>query len=252
MAHIDFYRDEFEYTRSDDLLQREIKSIQYMSEIVKELTKLRKNAKIKLLDVGCGRGVFLQHFAKNFKKFNIELYGTDISKPQIEKAKKLGFKFKRSDLEKGINYQDETFNIVYAAELIEHLYNPDLLIQEINRILKPNGYIIISTPNLVAWFNRILFFLGNQPLFYETSTKSTLIGSGIVRKIKARKLPVGHIRIFTKGALKDILQEYGFEVLEIKGAAFDSGLKGILLKIDSLFNHIPCLASDLVVLARKK
>ena len=43
-------------------------------------------------------------------------------------------------------------------------------------MIVPGGHLIITTPNLQAWYNRILFALGIQPIFYETSTRSTHIG----------------------------------------------------------------------------
>ena len=53
--------------------------------------------------------------------------------------------------------------------MIEHLYNPDHMLEECRRVLKPGGLLIISTPNLQAWYNRILFLFGVQPIFYEVS-----------------------------------------------------------------------------------
>ena len=135
---------------------------------------------------------------------------------------------------------------------IEHLYNPDNFLSEINRILKKQGHLILSTPNLCAWFNRIIFLFGIQPLFVETSTKSKLIGGGPLKKLKNGKTPVGHLRIFNKDSIIDLLEENEFEIINIKGAIFDSGFPKWLLFFDNLFRIFPSLSSDFVILARKK
>ncbi len=54
-------------------------------------------------------------------------------------------------------------------EVIEHLYNSDLVISEIYRILKRNGILILSTPNLASWINRLVLLLGYQPFSHDVS-----------------------------------------------------------------------------------
>jgi 2-polyprenyl-3-methyl-5-hydroxy-6-metoxy-1,4-benzoquinol methylase len=136
--------------------------------------------------------------------------------------------------------------------LVEHLFNTDKFFEESQRVLKKNGYLIITTPNLCAWFNRIFMLFGIQPLFLEPSTKSKLIGAGPLKRFKKESQPVGHVRILTINAIKDLLKENGFELKDIKGAVYDQGLPEILLPIDKIFAFFPSLASILVVIAQKK
>ena len=117
--------------------------------------------------------------------------------------------------------------------------------------MKKDGYLIISTPNLLAWFNRILVPIGIQPLFVEPSTKSKLVGAGPLKRFKQDSVPVGHVRIFTLSALRDILEMHGFKILEVKGAIYESGFPKNVLKIDKLFSKRPTLSSHLVILAKK-
>jgi hypothetical protein len=102
-----------------------------------------------------------------------------------------------------------------------------------------------------AWYNRVLFLLGIQPLFYEISTKSPLIGAGILRHIKKGTVPVGHIRIFNVRGLKDLFASEGFDILQVKGANFAALPKPALL-IDSLIAAYPKLASNIVILGQKR
>jgi SAM-dependent methyltransferase len=99
-------------------------------------------------------------------------------------------------------------------------------------------------------YNRVLFFLGIQPLYYETSTKTTAIGAGPLRRIKRGTAPVGHLRVFNRRALIDILTQEGFEVLKIAGAIMPVLPRPVQL-VDARFNRFTSLASEFIVLARR-
>lgn len=85
------------------------------------------------------------HFLSIMKKNNIEILTTD-----IEKEKLL--------------FEDKTFDIILAAELIEHVYNPYNLFKESYRVLAPGGYYIITSPNLSRLKNRLQFFFSGKPV----------------------------------------------------------------------------------------
>ena len=53
--------------------------------------------------------------------------------------------------------------MIIASEIIEHIYDTDFFIEELKRILKPNGRIIITTPNMHSAANRLLFLIGKFP-----------------------------------------------------------------------------------------
>src|SRR3989344_5980541 len=194
-------KDHYEYwsriRKTDEkIYDREKKSLDFISEVVE--------GNSNFLDLGCGYGKFLAFIKKRFP--NLKVKGIDYSKKEISIAKKSGLDVKWCNFETGINENDNSFDIVYSGEVIEHLYNPDIFLSEVSRILKKNGYLILSTPNLCAWFNRILMLFGIQPLFVEPSTKSKLVGAGILKRFKKDAHPVGHVRIFTIEALKDMLK----------------------------------------------
>jgi 2-polyprenyl-3-methyl-5-hydroxy-6-metoxy-1,4-benzoquinol methylase len=225
-----------------DLFERERKALTYIKE--------HKAAK-KILDVGCGDGLFMDRIrdALNGRK-KIEIWGVDYSKYKLKKAEKKGHSVKWCDLEKGLPFEDGTFDVIYAAELIEHLYNPDYFLEECYRVLKKNGVIIVSTPNLQAWYNRVLFMFGIQPIFYEVSTKSPAVGSGVLKKIKKGEAPVGHVHVFNRAGLVDMLRQEGFEITKFLGAQFHALPKAVHF-IDKAFNSRPSLASNLIAIAKK-
>lgn len=239
MEFIDYYDKGKWEQRQKSLYQRERIALKIINTL---------KEKTNILDIGCGDGTFLANIKANNPQ--VKLYGVDFSKFQLEKAKTIAT-VKQANLEKGIPFKENTFDVIYCAEVIEHLFNPDFLLEECNRILKKNGYLILSTPNLCAWFNRILFPLGIQPLFLEPSTKSKCIGAGPLKRLKDGTTPVGHVRIFNKDAITDLLTENGFQIIKIKGAVFESGLPKPILLIDNIFKFIPSFAADLIILAKK-
>ena len=237
----DYYNENgWGINKNQSLLKREQIALNY----IKNLTL----KKAKCLDIGCGNGKFLNYIS--IEKPDYELFGIDLSEFQVKYAKKLKFNFQTCNIEEGLPFKDDTFEIIYAGELIEHLYNPDFFLNEVKRILKKGGYLILSTPNLCTWYNRILFLFGIQPLFTESSTESAQIGSGFLKRFRDDR-PVGHLRVFNKNAIVSILKKSKFEQIKIKGTIFPS-LPLIMRFLDYGFAKTPSLASGFVILAKKE
>lgn len=205
-----------------------------------------------LLDVGCGDGLFVAEVDERLglSKRGWSLHGVDFSTAMVQAAGSRPYTFAECNVEDGLPFADESFEIVTAGELIEHVYDPDRLLREVRRVLRPQGHVLLTTPNLQAWYNRALFLAGIQPLFYETSTKSPMIGAGPLRRIKKGTIPVGHLRVFNRRALLDLLESEGFRPLDVRAAAFEA-IPPSVRGLDRLFNRWPSLASNLIVLARR-
>jgi SAM-dependent methyltransferase len=130
---------------------------------------------------------------------------------------------------------------VLFSEVIEHLVDPDAALDELHRVLRPGGHLLLSTPNLAAWYNRALLLLGTQPVFSEVS----------LRGIHGRpgSQVVGHLRLFTARALRSMLPAAGFHVVRIAGAPYHD-VPRPLRPLDRAACHVPSLASILLVHAR--
>lgn len=198
----------------------------------------------KILDVACGAGLLGKTLSDN-------VCGFDLSREAIQVAQKNGINAKIGDVEKKWDYPDEYFDIVVASHIIEHVVNPDHLILEAKRVLKKNGLLIVATPNLAAWFNRILLLIGFQPFFTEVSTVDKTLGLKLTRKFTALRSPLGHLRVFTACSLKDILSLYGFRITKTAGAEFLS-FPFILRFIDRLFSQTFSLASSIIIVGKKE
>ena len=134
-----------------------------------------------ILDIGCGRGDFLRVFSD----LGHNVIGVDIAKDVKRYCDP--HKVIICDLDKKkIPLEDSSVDIIFTKSCIEHLYYPLNLIQEANRVLKKNGYLIILTP---SWVHH---------------------------KFGPFYLDFTHRTPFTMPSLKDILQIGGFNTLTTK------------------------------------
>lgn len=175
----------------------------YLYKIYKQIENLDIDDKsgIKILDIGCADG----SFAKLLKEKGFNVYGIDISEKAISRAVEAGIKASQCDVEQGINFPDNFFNIVIASEVIEHLYDTDYFLKEISRVIKGNGCLFISTPNLASLKNRIRLLMGKYPQHseYRLTPDSS-----------------GHIRNYTVNTLKLQIIEHNWRIIKITSPNF--------------------------------
>lgn len=200
----------------------------------------------RLLDAGCGDGTFLGFLDAAFP--HLELEGIDFSQDRIEGRQPSRAVLRQADLNRGLPYDDASFDVVYSGEVLEHLLDPDTFLRHVRRVMRVGGLFVLSTPNLFAWYNRALMLCGVQPLFVEMSNESGSVGVGPLKRFKLQERPVGHVRIFHPAALRDLLALHGFRVLDVRGASFER-FPGLLRRVDAWVAKVPTLSSDLVVSA---
>lgn len=124
-------------------------------------TFLPEGKEQKLLDVGCG----ISTISLRCKERGFNVYGIDFSSVAIEKAREKGINVLKADLDKdGIQFEDAFFDVVWAGDILEHVFDPIFLLKEISRVLKQTGKLIISTPNDLNLFTRArIFITGKSP-----------------------------------------------------------------------------------------
>lgn len=136
----------------------------------------------RVLDIGCATGSYLEHFSGNS-------LGIDISKKNIEIAKAKGLNVKLSNIEKSLPFSDNEFEVVFCAHVLEHVDSPIKLLQEISRILKEDGSLIIGLPTEIS-----LARLFNDHYF---------------------KSHRGHMYSFTISNMKRLLEHAGFTMEKV-------------------------------------
>ncbi len=194
-----------------------------------------------VLDVGCGDGAAAMLAAQ--RNPGHRMIGLDWSAGALGRARQLGLTVVRAGVDApGLPFAPESADVVIMSELIEHLVDTDSALDEVFRVLKPGGSLLLSTPNLAAWYNRGLIALGVQPIFSEVSLRGVYGRPG--RQV------AGHLHLFTRRALVALLAARGFAAIRVRGARYHD-VPRALRPVDRAFCAWPAAASILLVHARK-
>ena len=108
---------------------------------------------ISILDLGAGEGAFsvrlsdhgftdieaCEIISDRFRVPGIQCHQIDLNDPDFSKL------FKKK------------YDLLIAIELIEHLENPSRFLLNLQYLVKPHGYLLISSPNVASWYSRLLF-----------------------------------------------------------------------------------------------
>jgi 2-polyprenyl-3-methyl-5-hydroxy-6-metoxy-1,4-benzoquinol methylase len=146
-----------------------------------------------VLDLGCLDGTLGELFVKQGNRVK----GIDASKEAIQKARDRGVDARLGNLDEPFPFADASFDVVFAGEIIEHVFEVDQFVEEAFRVLRPGGFFIVTTPNLAAFGRRLLLLLNRNP-HIEISFKAPDAA--------------GHIRYFIASTLKQFLTSKGFVI----------------------------------------
>ena len=197
----------------------------------KAINLLPDLSKQKIIELGSGQG----ELARIIKPLAKEITCVDDSPIYIRNLKGRGFKVIQADLNQRLPFQTSQFDGVVSLEVIEHLSNAGEFLKEINRILKPKGWLVISTPNIAWWGYRLFALIGQPP-----------------------KKEGYHLRFFTHCTFSKYLATAGFKI--VKTASFSTiplvnrwliflGFKPVYPTVNFWPN---LLSQDLVFLCLKK
>ena len=169
------------------------------------------------LDVGCGKGLFGKILKE---KFNCEVWGVEPDKDSAVIAATNLDHVLNSVFDRGLNFQGKKFDCIFFNDVLEHLVEPTDALLIADNLLKANGCIISSIPNILHFFT-IWKIIETQDWQYEEA--------GIMDRT--------HLRFFTKKSIVRMFKECGFKVEEIQGINPTLGKKYLALNA-LLFNKI--------------
>ena len=205
----------------------------------------RVGHRVRVIDIGCGDGTWTalaKEACATRAAFPVTFTGVDWSVAALTSARAKGLSVARGSIEApGLPLPAGCADIVIMSEFIEHLVDTDAALDEARRLLVPGGTLLMSTPNLAAWFNRGLLLFGVQPVFSEVSLR------GIYGRPGSEV--VGHLHLFTKRALAELLEANGFTEVTIAGGRFHD-VPRVLRPIDRLMCVRPAWSSILLAEAR--
>ncbi len=199
-------------------------------------TLLTPNADAVYLDLGCDDGQLTKKWAQDIG--TIKSFGVEIVESQAQKANLLGVTTSACDLNQMIDWKDSTVDAITANQVIEHLTNSDQFLREIWRVLKPNGYAVISTENASSWANIFASIMGWQ-IFSLTNFSTRKLGIGnplAIHRGEAISSTWTHVRIWNYLGLKEYFEVFGFKVVGIKGAGYFP-LPTAVSKLDARHSH---------------
>lgn len=124
--------------------------------------RIRSQPVGRVLDAGTGKGLLAQALATT----GYEVHAVDCF-PQRFGPTDSGVFFVEADLNTPLPYADETFEYVACTEVIEHVENPQALLREFHRVLRKDGRLYLSTPNLLNLSSRLRFLLEGAYDFFK-------------------------------------------------------------------------------------
>jgi len=177
------------------------------------------------VDIGYCRGSFADYLAER----GWHCIGYDIVARHERHAQVASI---QGDVLSGIPLADGVADLITAGELIEHLTDEAPFLQECRRVLRPGGYLALTTPNLAFTLNRGLVLMGRLPMFVYAPY---------------------HYRMYTVASLSEIVQANGFRVRRV-GAShtlYSTRRHPSGWIFERMADLLPTLGAHIVLLAEK-
>ncbi len=181
-------------------------------------TLLRSRPAGRVLDLGCSGGVL----AERLEAMGHEVTGVDVM--EIDGVSERTTAFVAADLNDGIPAEVGTgYDVVLAADVLEHLVNPGALMSQAREVLAPGGVALFCVPNIAHWYPR---------------TRSTL---GLFDYDQRGILDSTHLRFFTRRSIRRLVERQGFTIrrMEAVGLPLDAlGMDGAKAKLVRLADRV--------------
>ncbi|HEX7475151.1 MAG TPA: class I SAM-dependent methyltransferase [Dehalococcoidales bacterium] len=166
----------------------------------------------RVLDVGCGVGLMASVIAQ----LGFESHCLDAYKNIDEKViRTFNLRFLECNVELSpIPYDSNSFDVVILSEVLEHFHaNPLVPLKEIYRILKPEGLLFLTTPNVASIFSFYTLLRGDN---VSTSIETVLHGGGRHPEGQGLRLYDMHFRCYTIKEIRYLMSEVGFSIIKYK------------------------------------
>jgi 2-polyprenyl-3-methyl-5-hydroxy-6-metoxy-1,4-benzoquinol methylase len=195
-------------------------------KLIHLLQKYVSIPKGKVLDIGCWNGSFLTLLSPVWEKWGIDIERHHELPAEVH--------FLRADVEKDLPITENQFDLVFAGEIIEHLLATRLFLERCQRVLKPGGLLILTTPNLSCWLNLWRWYSLGQP-----------------NNVSSDEGQDGHVRYLAPNTLRKFLSRTGFIVHEMTSAGGLEFLKGFPWLSKLFFKVFSMRGKHLIAVAQK-
>jgi ubiquinone/menaquinone biosynthesis C-methylase UbiE len=161
----------------------------------------------RVLDVPAGKGAL----ALRLKNLGHEVFCSDLY-PQIFKI--TDTEIKLGDLDKTLPYEDESFDYVVCVEGLEHIENPANAIREFSRLLKKQGLLIVSVPNIMNIEERLKWLFSGYTSHFKPLSKEAIsdIKSEIGDEYMGMEEVALHVNPIGYSEVRYLLEKSDFEL----------------------------------------
>ncbi len=151
----------------------------------------------RILDVGCGVGAFV----RRLREFSSNVYGIDIDEERVRRG---AAQVPNLALSVGeyLPFADDTFDVVLLHEVLEHVTDDLATLQEVRRVMRPDGRAVVFCPNRLFPFETHGIFLGKRYVFGNVPLVNWLPDA-------VRDHLVPHARAYTHADLQRIYRRAG-------------------------------------------
>ena len=168
------------------------------------LSYMEKNPGGIVLDIPSGQGAF----SKDLEKIGFTVFLGDLEANNILYQNRRAIQI---DLNNSLPFKSNSFDYVICIEGVEHIENPHHLVRECSRLLKSNGCLIITTPNVMTIKSRLRFFFCSYLDYFRYF--GPIKGES---RFVLEEYDHQHINPVFYGEMKHILTKYGFSVERIE------------------------------------
>ncbi len=169
----------------------------------------------RMLDVGCDDGEWTSRVAERAGATPDRVAGIEILDARRELALARGYDVRPADLDERWPFDDDSFDLVHANQVIEHVHGLDHFVAEVRRVLRPGGRAVICTENLSSWHNVAALAMGWMPFSLSNISATGTIGNPMALhggEEPAHGPSWQHTRVLSLEGLKAIMRAHGMAV----------------------------------------
>jgi SAM-dependent methyltransferase len=158
---------------------------------------------IRALDLGCGAGRFTAELARA----GVQVTGIEVAEAALDRARAVhpGLDFRLAPIDGPLPLPDNSFELGWASEVIEHVADTGAWLSEVRRVLVPEGRLLLTTPS----HGRLRLAIGGIERYSD---------------------PLGdHLHLYSRASLRSLLTEFGFDQVSVRGAGGPPLLRRMLL-----------------------
>ena len=189
----------------------------------KLLDALPRGAGLQLLDVGCYDGSWTRQLADRMGIPAAQVSGIEVVEQWRAQAAAEGFDVRGGDLEDRWPFEDASFDVVHANQVIEHVKRLDHFVAEVRRLLRPGGRAVICTENLASWHNIAALVLGYVPFSLTNVSSKGPVGNPYALHLGddgTVEEAMQHVHVLTHVGLCGIFEMHGFRIEDEFGAGY--------------------------------